>query len=101
MGKGTKVILFLLVAIVLLLLNPIEIFTEMRTKSEVDRLLSDPAVMEELFDGEIEDIEHIGGKTYSVEANGSIFVILVEKKNGRTQFDIFEEIRKVNQGQGY
>lgn len=101
MWKWIKVILFLLGAFALLLLNPMEIYTEMRTKGEVERMLSDQTVVEDLFDGDIEDFDYIGGKAYSVKTSDASFVVIVEKKNGRTQLETFVKISNVNQGQGY
>ncbi|TKC14932.1 hypothetical protein [Robertmurraya kyonggiensis] len=103
MRKGLKVLLILLGMFFLLCIDPIERINEMGGRREVERLLSDPVVIEEIFGAEkdIKNIRPISGTTYSFETKDTQFILLLQKENGRIQNDVFEHKIRVGNTNRY
>lgn len=103
MSKWLKVFIILLGVLLLLYINPVDRFNEMRSKQDLNQLLSDPNILEDFLDGNtnMKNIRHIGGMTYFFETEKGQYMITLQKEKGRTQYDIFEHKTSIGRMDGY
>ncbi|TFB21371.1 hypothetical protein E3U55_08630 [Filobacillus milosensis] len=99
MNKWLKWGIVVLIGCVLLVLNPKDLYYELRYTDQVEKRISEPAIWSNVFESEvdsIEDVSYIGDKFFEVKTNEGTYIVLYNDNGMNSKsFNIYKHHKRI------